>query len=87
MDARNYWTHVCSANQIQENISFMTTSKYHTREKYESLLKMICTQTNKPVPKRISGMSNWELMTVINTKLVDNGCVPLNDIELKPHKL
>lgn len=65
----------------------IATSKYDTREGYESLLRMICAQTQKPIPKRIGSMSNWELMTVINTKLVDNGCVPLSDIELKPHKL
>lgn len=61
-------------------------TNYHTRAEREELLAYICRQTGKPMP-RTHKMSNWDLMTVINTKLIDNGCVPLTEIELKPYQL
>lgn len=61
-------------------------SKHHTRAEREQLLVYICKQTGMPMP-RTHMLSNWDLMTIINTKLIDNGCVPLTDIELRPYQL
>lgn len=58
-------------------------SKYHTRSGYEELLIRLSNETELLVHGNIKSISDYELLSLINFRIIKLDCIPLNQEELE----
>ena len=57
--------------------------KYHYRNKYEELLIRLSNETGLLVHGNMKAISDYELLSLINFRLIKLDCIPLNQEELE----
>lgn len=56
---------------------------YHYRKEYEALLSRLSYETGDLIHKSIGSLSDYELLSLINYRLIKLDCIPLNQEELE----
>lgn len=54
------------------------TTKHHTRQGYELLLRTICMETGSEMPEDMKKISDYDLLMIINGYLIQCHCIPFS---------